>query len=143
MKYCGAFCTALVWGWVSCLVVFLGGSCVPLLLLFCKMEHAVKAYKLLPSFHSLLFPAAYTTVKVTVPGSCTARQAIFLRACLSSRVPAQHCQSKCQPKRVPTFVMACSSTLLRHGARLTPGMQAAALGSSVGLALAGGALTGQ
>ncbi|NXG44854.1 RHAG protein, partial [Psilopogon haemacephalus] len=30
----------------------------------------------------------------------------------------------------------------RNGTRLTPGMQAAALGSSVGLALAGGALTG-
>lgn len=35
------------------------------------------------------------------------------------------------------------STLFRNGHWLTPGMQAAALGSTLGIALVGGALTGQ
>jgi len=39
--------------------------------------------------------------------------------------------------------MVCFSALFRQGVRFTPGMQAAALGSSVGIALVGGALTGQ
>lgn len=39
--------------------------------------------------------------------------------------------------------MVCFSVLFRKSAQHTPGMQAAALGSSIGIALAGGALTGQ
>lgn len=39
--------------------------------------------------------------------------------------------------------MVWFSALFRQGVRFTPGMQAAALGSSIGIALAGGALTGQ
>ena len=39
--------------------------------------------------------------------------------------------------------MVCFSALFRQGVHITPYMQAAALGSTIGIALAGGALTGQ
>lgn len=39
--------------------------------------------------------------------------------------------------------MVCFSALFRQGDTFTPGMQAAALGSTIGIALVGGALTGQ
>lgn len=78
--------------------------------------------------------------------SCTQQwQDIFLRAISSSRQRVQCRKTKYRFQSVTIFwsSMVCFSAVFRQGVGLSPGMQAAALGSTLGIALAGGALTGQ